>query len=125
MSIDYSGAGEFADIVHALAIVESDENPQALGDGGRAFGILQQHPAFILDYYMKGPFPHLQSDTWVDVQIKCAANFFYFWIETLGLDLAVEGYNLGIGAVKQGKRNVAYLGKFTTALNKVKGLHLP
>jgi hypothetical protein len=50
-AIDYSVAGRWADVVHALALGESNENPAAVGDGGRAFGILQQHPAFFKEYY--------------------------------------------------------------------------
>ena len=43
--IDYSLAKHWAKYVHALAIIQSGEDEFKPGDGGRAFGLLQMHPA--------------------------------------------------------------------------------
>lgn len=40
---------ELLDIAETLKMVESENNPDAIGDGGKAFGILQIHEASILD----------------------------------------------------------------------------
>ncbi|MEX0598468.1 MAG: hypothetical protein WD512_18445 [Candidatus Paceibacterota bacterium] len=40
---------ELLDIAETLKFVESNNNPDAIGDGGKAFGILQIHEASILD----------------------------------------------------------------------------
>jgi hypothetical protein len=36
---------EFRDELRAFAMIESNENTDATGDGGCAFGLLQMHPA--------------------------------------------------------------------------------
>lgn len=118
--IDYSIAANWADVVHAIAIIESNENPAQTGDGGRAFGVMQQHPAFFQEYYGRcKDFPASVTDTWVEAQIKAAASFFELW-EHLGLDLCVMAYNLGINAVMNGARNPGYLARFSDALNRVR-----
>lgn len=37
------------DIAETLKVVESNNNPDAIGDGGKAFGVLQIHKACVLD----------------------------------------------------------------------------
>lgn len=123
-AIDYSIAGRWADVVHALAIVESSENPSAIGDHGRAFGLLQQHPAFFYQYYGKvAAFRAEVSDTWIVAQIKCAASFFELY-DHLGFDLVVQAYNQGVAVFSRPEvRAPEYLEKFTAALNRVRGLN--
>jgi soluble lytic murein transglycosylase-like protein len=119
-AIDYSPAGRWAQFVRALAIVESNENPNQTGDAGRAFGLLQQHPGFFSDYYGRYGFPASVGDTWITAQIKAAAAFLERWVDELGLDLTIQAYNLGVTDVRDGLRNPAYLQRFTEALNKVR-----
>lgn len=116
--IDYLIAGKWADEVHALAIIESGESPMVSGDGGRAFGILQQHPSFFLAWYGRAT-PSV-SDTWSQAFVKAAATFFDHYA-TEPLDLVVQAYNQGETAVfKQGVRAPEYLAKFTMALTKIR-----
>jgi soluble lytic murein transglycosylase-like protein len=42
-------APDLNDLIDALCIVESSNNPSAIGDGGQAVGILQIHPIMIKD----------------------------------------------------------------------------
>lgn len=122
MSFNYALADRYANYVHALAITETNECPTMTGDGGRAFGILQQHPAFFAEYYRPiGEFKAEVSDTWIDAEIKACACFWSMW-EHRGVDLVVQAYNQGITAVMvDGVRAPEYLAKFTEALNKVRG----
>lgn len=120
--IDYSVAGRWADVVHAIALVESSENPFAVGDHGRAFGLLQQHPAFFFQYYGKvAEFRATVEDTWIEAQIKCAASFFEIY-DHLGFDLAVQAYNQGVAVFSSDLRAPEYLAKFNAALNRVRSL---
>ncbi len=43
-------SSELAPVVKAIAKIESNNNPKAVGDSGRAFGILQIHPEVVSDY---------------------------------------------------------------------------
>ena len=118
---NYAAAGQYAQWVRALAIIESNEQSGKIGDGGRAFGLLQQHPAFVTGYLLPvDEFAVAVDDDWDTAQIKAAARFFMVW-EHLGLDLAVQAYNKGAMAVIKGERNPEYLQRFHDALNKVRG----
>ena len=117
MAPDYTIAGRWAEHVHAFAIIESNETDNQIGDGGRAFGILQQHPAFVLQWYRDIDV----TDTWVTAQIKAARNFLDHYVSIFGLDLTVMAYNLGVSAIGRGERNQDYLNRWTEAFNRVKG----
>ena len=116
---DYSLAGPWADHVHALAIIESNETSNLVGDGGRAFGILQQHPAFISQWYRNIDV----SDTWDRAQIKAAASFLQHQVNAIGLDAAITAYNVGRAAYDGGVRNEAYLARWGEAFQKVRAIH--
>jgi len=121
--IDYSPAQNYADIVRALAIVESQEQPNAVGDNGQARGLLQIHPAQFRQYYgASATFLADIHDTWIEADIKCCAAYLDKW-DNISLDLRIMGWNLGINAVVEGKRNPEYLAKFDAAYNQVKGQH--
>lgn len=122
--IDYSIAEEYSDCVHALAIVESNENFFAVGDGGQAFGILQIHPATFKYYYgLAIRFPALETDTWLEAEIKTCAGFLELYHRE-SMDLRIQAWNLGAHAVfDEGKRNPEYLKRYTEALNKVRAIH--
>jgi hypothetical protein len=122
MAINYDAAGKWAMQVRALAMGESNESPYMFGDGGCAFGLLQQHPSFFIEYYDTDAFPASVTDTWWQAQIKAAAAFLETWESKLGLDLAVQSYNQGVVAVtKNGVRAPEYLARFTANFNKLKG----
>ena len=121
MSLPYELAGEYADVVRALAIVESGEQPNAVGDNGQARGLLQLHPSQFRQYYgASATFLADVHDTWVEADIKCCAAYLDKW-NNISLDLRVQGWNLGINAVVEGKRNPEYLAKVDAALNRIRG----
>lgn len=51
--------------ITAIARVESGGNPQAWGDGGRAIGQWQQHPAFVAEWFASSKWT--LGMTWDDV----------------------------------------------------------
>ena len=118
-------AGVYSDMVHALAIIESDEDPHAVGDGEQAYGLLQQHPAFFQEHYGRTKaFPAEVAHSWADAEVVAAASFFDLWMETLGLDATVMAYNTGVTAYYSGVRNEDYLARFGAAYQVVRsGTH--
>jgi hypothetical protein len=132
--IDYTAAVEFADVVRAFAIIESDEDPNKLGDGGRAYGLLQMHPATFKRYYgAQMRFAPNNRDSWTEAQIKACAAFLsaHAW-RSAGQherDLIVQAWNLGEAAVfLEKRRNPDYLARWlqaydglTTGNNSLKG----
>jgi hypothetical protein len=101
--IDYVAAGRWQNHVRALSVANEDPDqvidPQGNNDGGRAFGLLQEHPAFFRQYYGAGGFPALTSDTWTVAYIKAAAAFFQTWEYAYPLALVVQAFNQGADAV--------------------------
>jgi hypothetical protein len=113
VSIDYSAAGEWAHHVRALAMVESNEDETAIGDGGRAFGLLQMHPGRFLDEsHTTKQFRVTPGDTWTLAQIKAAASYFEV-MRPVAIELTVIAWNLGRAAVfLDGERNEPYFAKW-------------
>jgi hypothetical protein len=74
----------FADWSHALALVESRDNPNvALGDNGRAAGRWQIHPSFYDTW--REPVPFGQEPTWDDM-FSLALKKFYDKAVADGID---------------------------------------
>ncbi len=123
--IDYTAAGVYAHEVRAFAIIESNENEHSTGaDGGRAFGLLQMHPATFIRYYR--PVASV-GDTWTQAQIKACGSYltgYNFRLATQEQrDLVVQGWRLGEGAVfSQGKRDPEYLARWLQAYDRIKGV---
>ena len=119
---NYELAGEFAEVVHALALVESTGYPNiGYSDGGQAFGILGQHPSFFVEWYGRGSFSQSTKDEWWNASIKAAASFFEHY-DYMDRDLVIMAYNAGMGAILEGERDDGYLAKYNTALQKVRAL---
>ena len=117
----YYLAGEYADYVRALAIIESNEDEAKIGDGGQARGLLQQHPAHFKDYYGRSKnFPARTNHTWIEAEIVTCASFLDMELTTFSLALVIQAHNLGVQAVLDGKRNPIYLQRFDNALNRVR-----
>lgn len=110
MAIDYSGAGRWAKHIHALAIIESGENPQQIGDNGCRIGILQQRPEFLDQWWI----PALKQ-SWTQAQIMAAAHFFQHYA-AVDIDLVVQAYNKGAHEVfVLNQRNPQYLARWKEA----------
>ena len=122
--IDYSAAGEFIQEVRAFAMIESAENPHQVGDGGRAYGLLQMHPATFKRYYgCQSRWAASVSDTWSRAFIKACAAFLnaHNWraADEATRHLIVQAWNLGeAGVFIDGQRNPDYLTRWLEAYEK-------
>jgi hypothetical protein len=122
MPMDYSIAGRWALHVEALAIVESGGSPMVgYSDGGRARGLLGQHPSFFVEWYGRYPeiYPAEVTDEWWTADIKAAASFLEHY-SSFGLDQEIQMYNLGVVAVVKGARNPEYLARWSAAYQKLR-----
>lgn len=133
---DPSIARQWNQTVHALILTEHWGHtiveaclwrcPFGDNDGGRAFGILQQHPGFFRQFYLTSggtaiaPFLASVDDIWTIAQIKAAATFLTLH-ESMGIALLVQAYNQGIDAIDHGVRAPVYLDRFYQSLNSVRG----
>jgi hypothetical protein len=106
-------------------MIESGENEQKPGDGGRAFGLQQMHPASFKRYYgCQMRFAPSVTDTWTEAQIKCCAAFLsaHKWgtASQEMRDLIVPAWNKGeAGVFIDGQRNPEYLARWHEAYRKV------
>ncbi len=139
MPFDYTIAGRWQDVIHAIAIIESAENPDAKGDGGQARGLFQQHPVFFKENYGRvlvgvvtriwhgmigrAPlYPVSLSDTWIMADMKAAASHFEA-NKALNRTLLIESYHQGvIGAERQ--PDPTYFTRWASAFVKIGG-HWP
>jgi hypothetical protein len=127
--IDYSPAREFADEVRAFAMVETNENEHAVGDGGRAAGILQMHPASFAQFAIAHTkFSVHVSDTSTTAQIKACAAFLleqdWRTASREERDLITQAWNLGVhGVFGEGKRNSGYLDRWHAAYERIQQEH--
>lgn len=121
---DFKVARQWSKVVQALSQGDEDSSGDigAIGDGGRAFGILQEHPAFFLAYYGRVGFVPDVRDTWSQAFVKAAAAFFEIHTKDHDLDLCVQAYNQGSTAVFiNGVRVPEYLAKFHAIYDKLMG----
>jgi Transglycosylase SLT domain len=118
-TIEYLTAGTWAKVIHALAIHESNEDPNAIGgDNGCAFGILQMHMDFVTEW---APHANIESDdTVTQAQIKIATAYFKHY-DALGwtLQAMVEAYNEGVGAYQAGIPDPLYWQGFEKIYNSL------
>lgn len=121
--INYDAALDLADYVRAIAITETNERLDVIGDGGQARGPFQLHPSTFKQYYgLSKRFPARTTDTWLEADIKACASFFDMEMTTWSsVDLVVQAWNLGVTAVLHGERNLLYLQRWTEALNRIRG----
>jgi len=118
--IDYSGAGAWANHVRALAIIESGEDPAALGDDGQARGLLQIHPARFRDLMiLAGPLPFGLAMTWQELDIALAGLYFEFY-RAHPVDQVVMAWRLGVhGVMLAGETDAKYYGRWLYAYNEI------
>jgi len=111
--IDYSVAGKWANHVRALAQIESGEDQLVHGDAGRAFGLLQMHPArFLEEAHRGGDFVIGVGDTWAQAQIKACAAYFDR-LQLAPMPLIVQAWRLGCHAVfDEGARDATYYARW-------------
>jgi hypothetical protein len=94
----------------ALALVESNDNPEAWGDHGQAMGRWQVHPAIVWEY---GPESVPLNATWDWVCQQTVEPFFRDRMAVHGnIGIAEMEWNKGISAVKAGVWDIDRAKKF-------------
>lgn len=110
-------AGDAWKWAKAVAIVESGENPAAVGDGGAAVGLMQQHADFFADWR--------QSPTCRREYPICqVAAFINFWNNYDGAhaEHLLGVYNQGLrGAALNPDKAAAYANKVRAVYDAIEG----
>jgi soluble lytic murein transglycosylase-like protein len=110
------------DIVEAVAYVESRNNYKAIGDGGKAYGLMQIHCPTAKDVGFEGGCKGLFNP---DTNIYYATKYLEFLFNRYGsLYKALDAYNRGLGNVdkwpyKGDYKKHKYVGKVMSALGKI------
>jgi hypothetical protein len=108
---------DFDKFAQALALTESNDNPQAFGDDGLAYGRWQMHPAFVDEWW-----PAELEVLWSwDHLFRAALLRFYSARFQPGrtLEQVVMEFHLGVHAVAEGKWDQAYQKRFQDFYNQV------
>lgn len=95
-------------LAKAVGMVESSLNPGAMGDGGRAYGIMQIWlPTAQGHGYIGTPYGLLDPAT----NIYYATRELNHLVESYGFERGIMGYNIGETKLRKGVSNPAYLDK--------------
>ena len=123
----------FASFVHAeevdmriIAQIESSGNAKSIGDNGQALGLYQLHKGVIMDYNRitrsdvkfgdrSDPAISKRVAVWY-METEIPRLLRYYGLKT-DLNAKLTAWNMGVGAVKQGKRATGYINKY----NRIKG----
>lgn len=107
---------QYPDIARAIAKVESNNNPNAMGDDGRAFGLMQiWYPTAKGHGYTGAPYGLLDPE----INIYYATRELDHLINTYGIEPGIMGYNIGETRLRKGGSNTAYLAKVKRYLKGV------
>jgi len=97
-------------------MVESNLNPSAIGDAGKAFGLMQiWYPTAQGHGYEGVPYGLLEPE----VNIYYATRELNHLTETYGTYKGIMGYNIGETQLRKGKIKQVYFDKVQKALAKV------
>ncbi len=94
-------------IIKSISLVESSENPAAIGDGGRSFGLMQVQNV-IGRYYADSENEGLLDP---EKNIEAGSKFLAEMILKYGIDGGIQAYNLGETKYIEGKKSYTYLAK--------------
>ena len=90
----------------AMASVESNFNPRAIGDDNKSFGIMQISIPAARHMGFKGPAKALMNP---EINIRISVKYLtYLFIETSSLYVALDAYNRGLGNVRKFPYNGLY-----------------
>jgi soluble lytic murein transglycosylase-like protein len=103
-------------IAKAVCRVESYFNPNAVGDRGKAFGLMQIWYPTAQGHGYGGP-PYGLLDP--EVNIYYATKELNHLIEKYGTYKGIMGYNIGETQLRKGKTNQAYFDKVQDALREI------
>jgi len=95
-------------LAKAIGLVESDLNPDALGDDGKAFGVMQIWLPTAQGHGYSGPSYGLFDP---EVNIYYATKELNHLVQTYGRDKGIMGYNIGETKLRKGGSNPSYLNK--------------
>lgn len=95
-------------LAKAIAIVESNLNPNALGDDGRAFGLMQIWYSTAQGHGYAGSPSGLFNP---EANIFYATRELNYLVDAYGFDRGVMGYNIGETRLRKGGSNTEYLSK--------------
>lgn len=103
-------------LAKAVCMVESSLNPNAMGDQGRAFGLMQiWYPTAQGHGYTGTPYGLLDPE----VNIYYATRELNHLVKTYGFDKGIMGYNIGETRLRKGGSNTEYLNKVLRYYGKV------
>lgn len=100
-------------VLKAVAIVESNLNPNALGDNGASAGLMQVQLLVGREY---GGAKTLNDLFDPDINIRAGSNFLKHLISKYGFPNALQAYNLGETRYNRGFRSVEYMNKVLTQI---------
>lgn len=93
-------------LIKAISMVESSENPNAIGDDGRSIGLMQ------VSLVVGGSYGMNNEDLLnPDLNIQVGSGFLKEMIDKYGFDGGVQAYNLGETKFRKGITSPVYLEK--------------
>lgn len=103
-------------LAKAVAVVESSLNPYALGDQGRAFGLMQiWYPTAQGHGYIGAPSGLFDPAT----NIYYATRELNHLTSAYGFERGIMGYNIGETRLRKGGSNIVYLNKVLKEYGRV------
>lgn len=102
-------------LLKAIAMTESDENPNAIGDSGTSFGLMQVQN-LVGNYYGQASGNALLEP---DKNIEVGSKFLADLISKYGVDGGIQAYNLGETKYRQGLTSPTYLSRVMTNYNSL------
>lgn len=95
-------------LAKAVALVESSLNPNASGDDGRAFGLMQIWYSTAKGHGYQGPPVGLYDPA---TNVYYATRELNHLVSRYGFERGIMGYNIGETRLRKGGSNTAYLNK--------------
>jgi len=103
-------------LAKAIGMVESSLNPNASGDAGKAFGLMQIWYATAQGHGYTGPSYGLFDP---EINIYYATQELNHLVKTYGRDKGIMGYNIGETKLRKGGSNPDYLNKVLSNYGRV------
>ena len=104
-------------LIQAVALTESDEDPLAIGDGGKSYGLMQVQNAVGSMYANATGEALLDPDT----NIQAGSKFLAELVNKYGIEGGIQAFNLGETKYRAGLTSPVYLSKVKTTYNTLKG----
>jgi len=101
-------------LIKAVAIVESSERAEVIGDDGRSFGLMQVSKVVGASYGMT-----VEDLLDPNLNVQVGSGFLAEMINRYGLEGGIQAYNLGETKYRKGLRSPNYLSKVMTEFNKL------